>query len=175
VNDTLTIRCDRCGRPAELQLSRGVYWLPEGWSGAVGRPASGGPPQTGDAVCPGCQYAEWHPHCTATRVESGHGARVDIAALKRGEPVTVEIDGAPVVFRSFADLEALEAGEPGALGWCDYLDLTVSWTDDTEPPSEWRCPECGSTEFEGVHRDYQASNLKGTTFTAEIEPDDDSE
>ena len=56
------------------------------------------------------------------------------------------IDGVPVRVERLAELEA------GTLGWCGYLDMTVSWTDDDDPPQEWRCPGCGGTQFEGVHR-----------------------
>lgn len=86
-------------------------------------------------------------------------------AIQRGEMVTVEIEGAPVVFRSYDDVRALPEGE---IGWCDYIDLSISWVDD-DVPQQWRCSSCGGTEFEGVHRNYGMSNLKGTTFTTELE------
>jgi len=45
---------------------------------------------------------------------------------------------------------------------CEYIDLTVSYIEDQ--PSEWTCPRCGGTTFEGVHRDYTPSGLAGTAF-----------
>ena len=45
---------------------------------------------------------------------------------------------------------------------CDYIDLSVSWIEDADWPKNWRCPECGGTDFEGVHRDYPQSGLKGS-------------
>lgn len=155
----MTITCFRCGRAPrdDEPLIPPPVNMPAAWEG---------PP----AVCPGCQYAEWHPHCTSVRVESGYGARLDLEAIARGETVTVEVDGAPVVFRSLDDVKALPEGE---IGRCEYIDLDVSWIDDADPPAEWRCPECGGTQFEGVHRDYQAAGLKYTSFATEIEEDDD--
>jgi hypothetical protein len=151
------LRCSRCGRvPREDEPL--VRDLPKEWEG-----------HKFDAVCPGCQYAEWHPHCTAVRVESGYGERLDLEALERGEAVTVTIHGDPVVFRSSSDLTALPVG---ALGWCDYIDLSVSWIDDADEPKEWRCASCGGTSFEGVHRDYPASDLKGAAFNAELREED---
>lgn len=92
--------------------------------------------------------SRWHPHCTALRVEAGYGARVDLSALDRGEPLTIHIDGVPVFLRSRDDLKAFDVGE---LSWCGYVDLDVSWTDE-EPAPEWRCPSCGSTQFEGIEQ-----------------------
>jgi hypothetical protein len=154
----LTVHCARCGREATTEDRAHNTLVPDGWEGSKY-----------EAVCPGCQYAEWHPHCTSVCVECGSGDRVDIAALQRGEQVTVEIYGTPVLLRSLDDLKVLPDGE---LGWCDYKDLSIAWTDDEDQPAEWTCPACGGTEFEGVHRDYPASNLKGTTFTTEVEPSD---
>ena len=74
--------------------------------------------------------------------------------------MTVEIDSAPVLLRSVADLKTLAVGE---LGWCDYIDLSVSWTDDDDLPTNWTCPECGGTEFEGVHP-TTGSNKSGGGF-----------
>lgn len=52
---------------------------------------------------------------------------------------------------------------------CEYIDLDVSWIDDAHEPHGWRCPRCGGTEFEGVHRDYRPSGMAGTSFTVEPE------
>lgn len=145
-----SIACSRCGRKDEMN---GAF-LPDGWEGSAL-----------EAVCAGCQYAEWHPHCTSVRVEAGYGDRLDVEALERGEAVTVNIDETPVVIRSVEDLSGLGTGE---IGWCDYIDLGISWIDDADFPSSWTCPECGGTTFEGVHRDYMASNLKGASFSPEV-------
>ena len=95
---------------------------------------------------------------------------MDIEALGRGEAITVEIDGQPVIFRSRDDLDAVPVGE---ISWCDYIDLTISVTDDT-PTEEWsidrRCPKCGGTAYEWVHPDYPPSGLGA--FTAEIDGED---
>jgi hypothetical protein len=48
-----------------------------------------------------------------------------------------------------------------ALGWCDYIDLSVSWLDDGAEPRQWRCPSCGGTKFEGVHCAKRISRLRG--------------
>lgn len=105
-----------------------------------------------EAVCPGCQLAVWHPYCTSVRAEDGHGERIDVTALERGERVVVHagtLDGedVPVVLSSTSDLEVL------GVGWCGRVDLSVSWVDDAEWPKGWRCPDCGGTDFEGVHAD----------------------
>lgn len=98
--------------------------------------------ETPPLVCPSCQFAEWHPHCTSWLDDEGN--RVSWRD-ENGEPVL-----AP-------EIAAMPYEERHGIPWqeCDYIDLTVSWTDDDECPQAWRCPECGGTAFEGVHRDYQ--------------------
>lgn len=103
-----------------------------GWSGTADA-----------AVCPGCQFAEWHPHCMSI----------------------VDIDGERV---DFAKVPAHEI-DAGSVFRCEYIDLDVSWIEDDDYPESWTCPKCGGTEFEGVHRDYQPSGLEGASFTVEIE------
>lgn len=114
-----TVSCAWCGRQAETRkFPSGLFALPEGgWSGAVD-----------DAVCPNCQYVEWHPHCTS--LIDADGARVAI------EAIPAEEWDAKLVVR------------------CGCVDLTISWIGDEDCPESWRCPQCGGTEFEGVHRDY---------------------
>jgi len=147
------VTCTRCARTADAQPPG----LPDDWEGSVN-----------DAVCPGCQYAEWHPRCTSVRAEHGYGERIDVEALKRGEPTTVNVNGLPVLLRSTSELEPL------GVGWCDYIDLSVAFLDPSDDwPQEWRCPECGGTTFEGVHADYQASGLKGAGFNGTVEGDED--
>jgi hypothetical protein len=48
----LTVHCSRCGREATTEDRGHVTELPRDWEGS---PSS--------AVCAGCQFAEWHPHC----------------------------------------------------------------------------------------------------------------
>lgn len=160
----IPIHCERCGRkattknghlPAKRDADGEVEWA---WEGSV----SG-------AVCPGCQYAEWHPHCTSVRAESGYGERIDFAALRRGEQVIIRIDDMPVVLRSADELDWND------VAYCDYIDPSVSWIDHADWPEQWTCPECGGTDFEGVHRDYQASGLKGAAFTADVNEIDESD
>ena len=52
----------------------------------------------------------------------------------------------------------------GELSKCDYVDLTVSWVEDADYPSEWTCMLCGGSTFEGVHRDYPRSGLHPGNF-----------
>ena len=133
----MKITCTRCRREAEANPPM----LPEGWEGSIH-----------EAVCPGCQSAVWHPHCTSIRAESGYGERVDLEALDRGESTTVTVDGMPILLRTRAEAETL------GVAWCDYIDLAVSRTDgDDDWPTDWRCTECGGTAFEWVHPDYQGS------------------
>ncbi len=146
----MKVACSRCGREEETTPD---LHLPLNWEG---------PP----AVCPGCQFAEWHPHCTSVRADFGYGERIDIEALERGEATVVESDGVSVALRSFADVEAM------GVGWCDHIDLTISHVDDGGAwPETWTCPECAGTTFEWVHGDYQGSGLKGTTFGVELDED----
>lgn len=56
---------------------------------------------------------------------------------------------------------------------CDYIDPGISWIEDDDRPKEWRCPECGGTELEGIHRDYRQSGLKGSSFSVSVEDDDE--
>jgi hypothetical protein len=93
-------------------------------------------------VCPGCQYAEWHPLCRG--IVDFDGERVDLNVLPREEIVW------------------------NRLSYCEYLDLTVAWIDDDDWPREWRCPDCGCTEFVGVHRDYPPSGFAGARFNVEF-------
>ena len=103
-----------------------------------------------DAVCPGCQLAELHPHCTSV-VDISDRERVDFSVMPREE-----IDFNRLVY-------------------CEHIDLTRCYLlhgDDW--PDEWTCPECGGTEFDLVRADYQASGLQPGTLSGEIElPDDD--
>jgi hypothetical protein len=151
------VRCDRCGKeePATKMATGAGFLLPECWEGSFPH----------EAVCPGCQFAEWHPHCTS--VATRDGERVDLEPLGRGEPVTIQLDGVPVRFNSVSEFA------PGTLVWCDYVDLSVSYIDDE--PTDWRCARCGGTTFEGVHADYQESGPSGATFTIETEEVDDDE
>jgi hypothetical protein len=131
-----TVHCSRCGREGHAAGTGRPWFLPHEWQGTLS-----------EAVCPGCQYAEWHPHCSS--LVDVDGERVDLSAIPREE-------------------RALER-----LSRCEYIDLTVSWIDDADWPQAWRCPECGGTGFEGVHRDYQQSGLRGTSFTIDADTDDD--
>jgi hypothetical protein len=146
-----TVACVRCGRVAELPAPGVVP--PEGWEGTAAA-----------AVCPGCQYVEWHPHCTSLRSDYGYGGRVDVEALARGESVTYQDqDGDTLIARSLHDVR-------GELAYCDYIDTSIAWTDDADFPASWTCPKCGGITFEGVHRDYMQSGLKGS-FSADVEED----
>lgn len=154
---TTIVVCERCAKEGRT-MSPGP---PKGWEGTISK-----------AVCPNCQYAEWHPHCTSVRAECGYGERIDIAALaapEAGQSITIMDHDVPVIVRSFDELHAL------GVGYCDYIDPSVSWVDDDDWPKQWTCPECGGSEFEGVHRDYQQSGLKGTSFDVDTEVDTEEE
>jgi hypothetical protein len=90
--------------------------------GGVTRPPSGAGP-----LCPGCQYAEWHPHCTS--LVDADDERVDLSSMPQ------------------------EEWDETSITRCEYIDLDVSWIDDADEPQGWRCARCGGSEFEGVHRD----------------------
>jgi len=100
-----------------------------------------------DPVCAGCELVGWHPHCTSP--VDADGQRVDIASIPP------------------------EEWDSSLVMRCEYIDLNVSWVDEADWPKKWRCSECGGTEFEGVHRDYQASGLGGASFTVELKEDSD--
>src|SRR5947208_4207597 len=84
------VTCTRCAKSSE---SFDPPAWPEGWEGSVS-----------EAVCPGCQYVEWHPLCEGI-VDFG-GRRVDLSVIARNK-----ID-------------------PNRLSRCEYLDLTVAWIGD---------------------------------------------
>lgn len=80
-------------------------------------------------MCPGCQYAEWHPRCTSVVTsevdDEGKRERVDLAGMPREE----------------SDLSTVTR--------CGYVDLSVAWIDDADWPHGWTCPDCGGTESMG--------------------------
>lgn len=121
--------CERCGREADPGTPL-IAGLPMGWEGS---------PRA--MVCPGCQYAEWHPHCTSAVIvdEAGEYERVDQAVDWR-EP-REETDFASVMY-------------------CDYVDLSVSWVQDAALPLDWTCPRCGGRRFEGVHLTSKAKRTR---------------
>jgi hypothetical protein len=49
----------------------------------------------------------------------------------RPRPDRREAEAVHVVFRSLDDVNALR---PGEIGWCDYVDLSVSWVDGDDWP-----------------------------------------
>lgn len=155
-----TTTCSRCGRVADGALDDLIFYDDAGnldpvrtWTGSQN-----------EAVCPGCQLTTWHPHCTSVRADQGYGERVDVDALARGEQVTFhDSDGVLLTARSFDDVRDM-------LGWCDYIDQSLSFLSDEIPESlEWQCPECGGTSYEFVQPDYQQSGLRGTSFRTEID------
>ena len=118
--------------------------LPSGREGAV---RDQPPYDAVEAVCPSCQYVEWHPHCTSL-LDAMTGERIDAA---------VEWAAMPPEERDYSRLMR-----------CEYIDTTVAWTDDDySPPASWRCPRCGGTTFEAVHRDYLPSGLSSARFSVE--------
>lgn len=147
--------CSRCGRDARPDEMTPAPDLPRGWTHGA---------WTGsevEVVCPNCEYAEWHPHCTSWLDEYGYGRRVGWRDENGEEVVAPEIAAMP-----------REEWHTGAWAPCDSLDLSVSWVDQADWPKAWRCPQCGGTDFEGVHRDYMLSGLKGAGFTVELNEDD---
>ena len=145
MSETNAIHCDRCGRE---ELPEGPGLLPPGWEGA----AQAHPPYGAvEAVCPGCQYAEWHPHCLSL---------VDAVTGKRVDP-EVEWAGMPPAERDYSRVVR-----------CDLIDTTVAWLDGDPVPEGWRCPACGGSAFDGVHRDYPTSGFIGARFSAEGEVDE---
>jgi hypothetical protein len=152
MGETITIHCDRCGRAPRDDEPLIPNGPPHGWEG---------PPP----VCPGCQYAEWHPHCTSWfSHHDPEGERVSWADSEG------DVHVAP-------HLLAIPHDEWDSASWfeCDEIDLTVSWTGGDDLPQGWWCPRCGNTDFEGVHRDYGQSGLAGATFEPEFELEDDEE
>lgn len=78
-----------------------------------------------DAVCPGCQLAVWHPYCTG--LIDGEGQHVAVDRMPREEV------------------------SPDLVLTCGTIDLSVSWQEGEDPPTSWRCPRCGGSEFIGAH------------------------
>ena len=91
-----------------------------------------------EPVCPSCQLAHWHPHCTSL-VDVG-GERVDLAVIPR------------------------EEWDPNSVFRCEYIDLTRGYLEEDDWPETWTCPSCGGTEFEFVHADYMPSGLQPSSF-----------
>lgn len=82
-----TIICIGCGRsPHDGEQAQMDGAPPDGWERTILK-----------AVCPGCQFAEWHPYCTS--VVDFDGERID--------PAASEQELAPGLFRrcGFIDLE----------------------------------------------------------------------
>lgn len=150
------VQCLRCGKTAPLRVHAGAPFLPEGWEGT-----------TRAGVCPGCQYAEWHPHCLAA---------ID---WETGEVVDPEVDwaGMPPEERDYDRLH-----------YCETIDLSVTTLDDDLPPDQswrWTCPRCGTEHrlaqegeretFDWVHRDYPPSGLRPGMFRVEHVDEDEKE
>ena len=134
----MKVTCVRCGREAEVpDLPTHVATPPEGWEGTIFEP-----------VCPGCQFAEWHPHCTS--LIDLDGERLNLAVIPREE-----VDWNRVTR-------------------CEYIDLTIAVVDGDDWPDTWQCPKCGGTDFEWVHADYMPSGLQPGSFEADAEEIDDS-
>jgi ribosomal protein L37E len=143
------IRCSRCGKEGETRGTGNTALVPHGWEGSPSEP-----------VCPGCQLAEWHPLCQSLLNEEG--ARVAAQTFEGKIVLEPAIAAMPQ--------EEVTASE---WDWCEYLDLSLAYLDPAQAPTEWTCPRCGGQVFILVHADYPLSNLRGTTFTAEIEKDED--
>jgi len=108
-----------------------------------------------EAVCPDCQFCTWHPHCLSLVDREG----------KRVDP-SIDWASMPPAERDYSGLSR-----------CEHIDLSVPVLDvERDWPERWTCPRCGGTEFELVHRDYEASGLAGAGFVAELtEPDDEDD
>jgi hypothetical protein len=88
-----------------------------------------------------------YPRCTSLRSDFGRGGRVDYGGLSPGEFSYLAADGDPFTGPRVEDLAV-----------CGFVDLSVLWLDDEEPPTDWHCTECGGTEFEGVHQSAEADD-----------------
>jgi hypothetical protein len=97
----------------------------------VGAPPRGWEGTVLEAFCPGCQLGTWHPECTS--LVDLDGARVDPATIPE------------------------QVWGPGSVEVCGYVDRAVSWVDDglegAGAPTSWVCPNCGGTQYIGVHGD----------------------
>jgi DNA-directed RNA polymerase subunit RPC12/RpoP len=130
-------RCVRCGKQEPFTYDADLTrWPPEGWEETVG------------LVCPGCQYAAWHPYCES--IVDGDGNRVKRKELLRLFARRRELEEQ---LRQGEDGPALADEYDAALvEQCGYVDLTVSWFTEEKPPKGWRCPKCGGKKFVGIHR-----------------------
>ena len=90
------VTCTRCAKSSE---SFDPPAWPEGWEGSVS-----------EAVCPGCQYVEWHPLCEGI-VDFG-GRRVDRNGF---EPRTVKTTSGPL------ELERPRLRNASELGFCSRI------------------------------------------------------
>jgi predicted nucleic-acid-binding Zn-ribbon protein len=144
--DQPTVVCERCGRTADAERA----FLPVGWESSLNH-----------AVCPGCKYVEWHPHCTSLVTWE---ARPE-DSLYPNQRVDPKVDWASM---------PREEWDFGSLTRCEYIDVTIACVEgEGDPPTEWRCPKCGGTEFELVHRDYEPSGIRMFGLTVEVDDDDD--
>jgi hypothetical protein len=125
-----------CTRCGRESESEQPGLLPEGWGHGYWLDAR----KEFEVVCDRCQFAEWVPHCTS--VTDWDGDRVDVDALRA----------------SGRDIPE------ASVKYCDYVDLSLSFSEDNWPES-WTCPQCGGTTFEGVKRDYHKSGLDHGDFT----------
>ena len=138
------IRCARCRRSPRCDEPL-VEGMPRGWEGT-----------SLEGVCPGCQYAEWHPLCDA--VVDSQGGRVGYAGT---------LDDGPTLEPTIAVMPVEEL-KTSHWTYCGYLDLTVAWLDDEVGPADWRCPHCGGTKYVGVHRPDEDA-LRGVPSLEHIE------